>query len=402
MPRSLQLHSILLTVLTSSGAILVLLHGLGIGGPLITGVLLAGSIAVLIVTGDRSRRLILTDVDMLFIGFLACLGGSFLINGWAATDKDGALLAMSLAAYPAGRLMPRGGVGPAFIWISAAVTAVGGIFTAYALIHQWGPLLDRPSVFGYNHAAAVFLISLAFLLIALSSKGWLSAFRTKVLCAAFCVPAFVFGFSLVRFGFVAIVAALAAVASTSGRDHRNRVYMIATVVVLAMTAGLMTRYNTSDISFGLPAMAASAAEETADSADALVRCGVNANSSIATRTVLWREAIALIPDAGWFGIGYTNFGNVTCFAGMNPHNSILQALVEFGWLGGAMFILLILATLLYSRSAALAGDEGRFVFASLIYVFVLGLVHGNVGQDYLLFLFMGYAGRVHQDSFWAV
>jgi hypothetical protein len=35
--------------------------------------------------------------------------------------------------------------------------------------------------------------------------------------------------------------------------------------------------------------------------DPLVQCGVHINSSISIRKVLLREALAAIPDAGWFG-----------------------------------------------------------------------------------------------------
>jgi hypothetical protein len=405
MARAFDPHSVLLAIITSSSAIFVLAYGLGIGSPLTTAVVLAGSIAALFIFGDRSS-FVPTEIDALFLAFVVCIGISFALNGWPA-QKDAALLVLSLAAYPAGRCIPRGEIGPPFIGVSAVVVLIGGTLTAYALVDQWGPLMHRPEVFGYSHAASVFLISLGFILIALTSGQALNNIRTRIVCTVLFLPAFVFGVSLVRFGFAAIVAALTAVAVTSeARNDRRRVCIVIAVMVLAMSAGLLTRYKTIDLLLSYqddPAAATSpsAAALKAEPSDPLVQCGIHINSSISIRKVLLLEAVAAIPDAGWFGIGFTNFGSVTCFAGMDPHNSILQALVEFGWLGGAVLMLMILVTLLYTRDAARFSQEGRFAFASFVYVVVLGLAHGSLCHDHLLFLFMGYAGRLYQDGFWA-
>jgi O-antigen ligase len=404
MARTFDPHSILLAIITSSSAIFVLAYGLGLGSPLATAGLLAGSIAALFVFGDR-RSFVFTEIDALFFAFVICIGISFALNG-LPSQKDAALLALSLAAYPAGRSIPRGEIGLPFIGVSAVVVLIGGTVTAYALVDQWGPLMHRPDVFGYSHAASVFLISLGFILLALTSGQWLDNVRTRIVCAVLFLPAFIFGVSLVRFGFAAILAALAAVAVTSEtRNDLRRVYIVIAVMVLAMSAGWLTRHKTIELllSYHDPEIAA-APRATAPKAvpyDPLVQCGIHINSSISIRKVLLRDALAAIPDAGWFGIGFTNFGKLTCFAGMDPHNSILQAMVEFGWLGGSALMLMILVTLLYTREAARFSQEGRFVFASFVYVVVLGLAHGSLCHDHLLFLFMGYAGRLYQDGFWA-
>jgi O-antigen ligase len=404
MARAFDPYSLLLAIITSSSAIFLLAYGLGIGSSLTTAVLLSGSIAALFALGDR-RSFVFVEIDALFLAFVICIGISFALNGWPP-EKDTVLLSLSLAAYPAGRTIPRAEIGLSFIGVSAAVVLIGGIATAYALVDQWGPLMHRPEVFGYSHAGSVFLMSLGFILIALTSGPWLNDIRTRIVCGVLSVPAFIFGVSLVRFGFAAIVAALAAVAATcETQNHRRRVYIIIAAIVVVMVAGLLTRHKTIELllSYKDPVIAdpAIATEQSAAApSDPLIRCGIHINSSISIRKVLLRDALAAIPGAGWFGIGFTNFGKVTCFSEMYPHNSILQALVEFGWLGGAALMLMMLVTLLCAWGAALHSDEARFVFASFVYVAVLGLAHGSLCHDYLLFLFMGYAGRLYQDGFW--
>jgi O-antigen ligase len=397
--QSFDTRSCLLAIVTSTGSIFILLYGLGIGSPPVTAAVLIGSIAALLMVGDRSRFLV-TEIDALFLAFLTCIAISLAINGWPDSQKDTVLLALSLAAYPAGRTIPRGEIGLSFILVGAAIVTTGLAVTTYALAEQWSPLLDRPAVFGYSSAAALFVSSLGFLLIALASGPWLNNIRTKIVCAALCVPVFVFGFSLVRFKFMAIALALAAVAASSGRDQRRRIYAIIAAIVALMAAGLLTRDRVSQAVFGFPVFAAEQIRPPGV-VHWTPQCGVNANSSLAVRTVLMREAITTIPDAGWFGIGFTNFGKVTCFSGTYPHNSILQALIEFGWLGGTLFTLLVLTALWYTWSAARASSEARFVFGCVVYVVTIGLAHGSLGQDMLLFLFMGYAGRIDQDAYWS-
>lgn len=398
-------RSFLLAVVTSAGSILVLLYGLGIGSQVVTGAVLAGSISALLMIGDRSR-FIVTEIDVLFVAFLLCIAISLAINGWPDSPKDMALLVVSLAAYPAGRTMPRGKIGVAFVGFSAVVVVAGGAVTARALIEQWNePYVNRPEVFGYYHAASVFLFSLGFILIALTSGPWLTGIRTKIACAVCIVPAFIFGLSLVRFGFAAIATALAAVAATSGLADRRRVYAVIAVTVLAGAAGFLTRSrNLIEIVGTYPALAAApittGVASVTPAENGRVRCGVDIDSSIAIRTVLLKDAVGKIRDAGWFGIGFTNFSKVTCFQGTTPHNSILQAVVEIGWLGGTVLTLLVLSTALHAWSAAKGGSEARFVFGCLVYVVTIGFAHGSLGQDMLLFLFMGYAGRVYQDGFY--
>ena len=65
---------------------------------------------------------------------------SFLLNGSTSDAREYALLAVSLAAYPACRLISRAdmvsGRWP-FIWFTGIVALLGTIVTAVALAQQW-------------------------------------------------------------------------------------------------------------------------------------------------------------------------------------------------------------------------------------------------------------------------
>jgi hypothetical protein len=63
------------------------------------------------------------------------------------------------------------------------------------------------------------------------------------------------------------------------------------------------------------------------------------NNSVSMRRTLIRESLQILPSAGLFGIGLSSFAGISCLT-RDPHNSILQAAVEFGPLGG-LFLALI-------------------------------------------------------------
>src|SRR5258706_125251 len=81
----------------------------------------------------------------------------------------------------------------------------------------------------------------------------------------------------------------------------------------------------------------------ADQASAPATCGtVESDNSIAIRRQLYSEAAGLLPAAGLFGIGLSRFMERSCFPDAEIHNSLLQAFVEVGWIGGAVLALLAL------------------------------------------------------------
>ena len=43
--------------------------------------------------------------------------------------------------------------------------------------------------------------------------------------------------------------------------------------------------------------------------------------------------------------------------------------------------------------------EARFVLCSLVFIGSISLVHGSMSHAALLFLFLGYASRIYEDSF---
>ena len=113
------------------------------------------------------------------------------------------------------------------------------------------------------------------------------------------------------------------------------------------------------------------------------------------RRIVLREAVRAVPSAGLFGHGLGWFENVSCVK-IEPHNSFLQAFVEFGWPAGLAFVLLVAIALLRLWPLATEIVEARFVLCSLIYLATLSLAYGEVSREGLLFLFLGYAARLRE------
>jgi O-antigen ligase len=78
---------------------------------------------------------------------------------------------------------------------------------------------------------------------------------------------------------------------------------------------------------------------------------------------------------------------------MDPHNSVLQAVLEFGWIGGALLVLLVAAALRRLWPVAVENPEAAFVLCCLSHVAMIDMAHGHLATDGLLFLFIGYAAR---------
>jgi hypothetical protein len=72
------------------------------------------------------------------------------------------------------------------------------------------------------------------------------------------------------------------------------------------------------------------------------------------------------------------------------HNSVLQAAVEFGWLGGSLLLALI--SVVAGSLFPLAGydDASGFVLCGLAFV-LLSLAHGRVSWGRVLFALLGCA-----------
>jgi hypothetical protein len=103
------------------------------------------------------------------------------------------------------------------------------------------------------------------------------------------------------------------------------------------------------------------------------------------------DALDLMPRAGLAGFGQMSFGLLGCFKDMSPHNDLLQAVVEFGWLGGVAFAAMItLAPLLLLRRVVRDRDM-RFLFLLCAFIIMLGMCYGVVTRDLSLFMALGVA-----------
>ncbi|MBR1190069.1 hypothetical protein [Bradyrhizobium sp. AUGA SZCCT0160] len=184
------LRHFLFALLISSDAVLVLLHGAGVGSSLVSGTFLIGTTAMVLCLGSASRFL-LNQLDVLFALLVLSAAVGFALGLHAGGTKEIALFLLTFASYPVGRLIPRGAMGPIFAWTILAIVGVGSIATALALAAQWGDQMSKPVVFGFHHASIVFMVALGFGLIWFAS-GPLNAHRTRIICATFAVPLFVF------------------------------------------------------------------------------------------------------------------------------------------------------------------------------------------------------------------
>ena len=117
-------------------------------------------------------------------------------------------------------------------------------------------------------------------------------------------------------------------------------------------------------------------------------------NSLEIRKVMLLDAIYLAPKAGPFGLGLDSFGALGCFKGYPPHNDVLQAIVEFGWLGGASFLLLITLPLVLLFRPARTDPDIRFVFLLCVFFIMLSMIYGRISSEIMLFMALGLAGRL--------
>jgi hypothetical protein len=378
MPQLFDRH-FLLAIVVSTGSILVLINGaLGSNGhSIVTGSFLLLSTAALALCGQW--RFSLNLIDVFFFAFVGCVGVTFALNGMALT-KEAGLLALSLAAYPACRFLPIGRLRPSFALVTGIIVAVGSIVTASALYAQWNDHHGKPFVLGFDHAPTVFLTSLGFLLIAVVTTTKLNHRSTVWISGIIFLPCAIFAASMVRFMFISIVLSLAVAIVTSSRSQRIYILIISGVLAFSVLVGLAARHRTTQTFVSFAASSRASCDE--------------GDNSIAIRKQLFLDGLGAVPSSGFFGTGLGSFQKISCVPNASPHNSPLQAFIEFGWLGGIAFVLLLIAA--YWRLWPIAGVdlEARFVFCCLTYVTLATLAHGNISRDALLFLFLGYSASV--------
>ena len=121
-------------------------------------------------------------------------------------------------------------------------------------------------------------------------------------------------------------------------------------------------------------------------------CGTNLdlNNSIAIRRALLRDAFFFLPKAGFFGFGLDLFLKLSCFQGYQIYNSILQTIVEFGWIAGLAIMVLVAISL----KQFLWGDHEfginlQFLLSCIAFTTLLSLTYGQISRELTLFLFLG-------------
>jgi hypothetical protein len=394
--------ALLFVLVASTGAILVLCHGILHTGSGFTAAFISLSTIGLLLFG-RWRDFRFTLSDALFAAFAGSAAASLAINGFAAGPGELALLMLSLAAYPASRLFANGEIRPSFIWGTGLIVAVGVVVTTLALVAQWNSRHGKPMVFGeFDAAPTQFLTSLGLLLIAVVCFE-MTVRRTMIIASLSFLPVAVFAASQVRFTFIAIAGGLALAAVFSGSRDRKAIGAIMLVMFVAIGAGLWTRSGTS-VKFLRHEMADKPIVlASADNAflipvvrNWLEGCPeVDGDNSIAIRKKIYQEAWDILPLAGPFGIGLDGFMKKSCIPDAEVHNSLLQVMIEFGWLTGAAFALLLIIAFGSLIPLARTSSEARFVLCSLAYLVLLTMAHGRISRDAVLFLFLGYAAGVH-------
>ncbi|OSI28341.1 hypothetical protein BST65_09590 [Bradyrhizobium canariense] len=360
---------------------------------------------------------------MYFCAFGAVAIASIMING-LPPPKSLSFFALSLAAYPACRFGPQLREPNAFIALTSIVVLIGTGASAIALISQWNDSHGKPLIFGlFDHAAAAFLFSLAILIISLVVENTLTPHKAAFVAVAIAIPIAVFAAAQVRFTFVALGFALLVGWLVVRRQQRLYVLAILGTVVLSTLFGLICRQNVSTqfllqaivpgSSSNAPAIVSTPpvqslanAADPATIAHAAASRQINANlkrsgaecqetnNSISMRRTLISESLQILPRAGLFGIGLSSFAGVSCLM-RDPHNSILQAAVEFGPLGG-IFLALVIASVV--RGLWMVRDdrasEVNFVLCSFTFVAVIDMAHGHLINEILFFAFAGYGSQL--------
>ena len=393
-----------LAILISYSAFLTLGFGLfgSQGNSIVTGSLLFGLPILLLLFSFRSDPHVQLP-DLIFAGLLITVLLSFFINPFETdSTKEHLLLVASLAGYIACRPMlaeDAAVIRSALERITAVIVLVGAIFTAAEIFSQWDGPPGKPFVFGFNAAGTYFMASLGFLVIALVTVDKPRPKRTAVISALIFLPAAIFAAAMVRFTFIALAGSLLVAMILTERGKRWHIVAVGLTIVLAVIVGLSARYSTAKIYaayiFEQPVETSVAKEpsEILPNAAGVPSCrlAVNTRNSIAIRQALARDAVYLVPATGVVGTGLDSFLRFSCIKAHQVHISILQAAVEFGWLGGAFFVLLI-GTGLY-RLLRLAKHDGpaRFILCSLVFVVLMSFAHGRISRDGALFALLGCA-----------
>jgi len=259
-------------------------------------------------------------------------------------------------------------------------------------------------VFGFLTAGTYFAASLGFLIIALVTIDKPRPRRTLMVSALVFLPATVFAAAMVRFSFLALAGSMLVSMILTERGKRWHIAVVAAAIFLAIIVGLGARYSTAKIyaSYVLEqTVETSVAQQPPDilpGASEMPSCklAVNTRNSITIRQALIRDALHLIPAVGFVGAGLDSFLTFSCIEAHQVHVSILQATVELGWIGGALFATLMGVAIYGLIPLAKQSGPIRFILCSLVFAILLSLAHGRISRDFALFAFLGCAVGVSE------
>ena len=203
--------------------LLLLFGGLGIhGNAVVTACFLVVPICGVACFGT-TRGLRIGIEDAAFAALATCSAISFALNPFVASPKDVLMLIMTLAAYPAARLLSAEYIPfirQACFRISAILVAIGVVVIVPPLVSTWSRI-GRPIVFGFDNAPTSFSVSLGLLVLTfVTSQPVLSSRKGLLTTALISIGSMVFAASMVRFVLIAILAIPAICFVLSVRDRK--------------------------------------------------------------------------------------------------------------------------------------------------------------------------------------
>jgi O-antigen ligase len=380
-------------ILVSYNAVLALGFGLfgSSGNSIATGSLLLILAITLFLLSFR-KGIHFQQADLAFMGLLIAVLISSSINAGVSkgSSKEYLLLVSTFAVYAACRPMASIDISvtrSSFERVTAVIVVLGAAFTAAEIIERWDDLTGKPLVFGFDAAGTYFMGALGFLTIALVTIDKPNTRRTALVSAIIFLPAAIFAAAMVRFTFIALAGSLLIAMILTDAGKRWHVAAVAFTIFLAVVVGLSARYSLAKVYAGY---VFETNIQTGD-ASAMPSCNlaVNMRNSIAIREALARDALRLIPAAGLVGTGLDSFMQFSCIKAHEVHNSVLQMAVEFGWLGGALFLLLVGLAIYHLVPMAKRNGAIRFVLCGLVFALLLSLAHGRISRDSALFALLG-------------
>jgi O-antigen ligase len=319
-------------------------------------------------------------VAVLLVGLIAAatLGGlpGTLVLGMAAIVVAAGLV----AAHAAASARREDGPGEVFVPYAVGLVAAGALSTLVALIQAFAPdwadgdLIARSGLPGRavgnlrqpNHLCSLLLWGVIAVVALLEMR------RLALKWAVALVVLMVFAVELSASRTGALGLGLLALWGVLDKrlSRAARILLVLTPVIYALSYGAMSLYGQwTDQAFG---------------AEARLATGEAGAESPNSRKRIWANALALIAQQPWTGVGFGEFNfawSLTAFPGRptaffdHTHNLPLQLAVELG-LPLSLLVLALLGIALWQawrRSGEASGDAGTAARAAFMLVLMIGL-----------------------------